>query len=59
MLLKAPSQAPGESSFVLEGVEGTSLILGNQASEAYLTTEDKVTAHVNHSTYNRHHCNGV
>lgn len=50
MLLKAPSQALGESSFGLEGVEGTSPILGNQASEAYLTTDHKVTAHFNHLT---------
>ena len=36
---KEPFQAPGESSYELEGVEGTLPILGNQASEAYLTTE--------------------
>jgi hypothetical protein len=40
---------------VLEGVEGTSSILGNQAYEAYLTTEYKVKAHFNYFTYNDHH----
>lgn len=36
---KAPFQAPGETSSELEGVEGTLPTLGNQASEASLTTE--------------------
>lgn len=35
---KVPSQALGESSFLLEGVEGTLPILGNQVSGACLTT---------------------
>lgn len=38
---KAPSQAPGESSSQLEGVEGTLPTLGNQASGACLTTTEK------------------
>jgi len=41
MLGKAPSQAPGESSSLLEGVEGTLPILGNEVSGACLTTKGK------------------
>jgi len=53
--IKIPTPTLGESSSVLEGVEGTSPILGNQASEAYLTTEYKVTAHFNYFTYNHYY----
>lgn len=38
---KAPSQALGDSSFLLGGVEGTLPILGNQVSGACLTTKGK------------------
>lgn len=41
MHAKVPSRAPGESSPELEGVEGTSPNLGNQASVICLTTEKK------------------
>ena len=41
MLLKAPSLTQGESSYVSEDVEETSPFLGNQASEACLTTTDQ------------------
>jgi hypothetical protein len=48
---------------VLESVEGTSPILENQAFEAYLTTEYKVTAQFNYFTYNHHDheikCNSI
>lgn len=39
--MKAPSQAPGESNYLLGGSEGTLPILGNQTSGACLTTKGK------------------
>jgi hypothetical protein len=40
---------------VLGGVEETSPILGNQASECHLSTEYKVTAHFKNLKYNHYH----
>lgn len=45
MPLKVPFQVLDMSSSELEGVEGTSPTLGNQASEVYRTTEKYTTTH--------------
>lgn len=51
MHAKVPSRAPGESSPELEGVEGTSPNLGNQASVICLTTEKKTIINIYFLSY--------